>query len=261
MIKPFAYLNFLLLAFGLSAQIKIEVNPETPPINIGGKTQLEHIVKTQQYITPTFIWREEKNVTIFFTVTKDGDVIEPFFKEKYEGFYEEESKRLLKHFQFEPARIGGKSVDAYGSLTFNFSGPKYDAAVKERKKFKKNVTLPQDSSFTIYEVADKSPEFYKGDEELPGFILENIEYPNVAKLQNIEGTVQLSFIVETNGFVSNVKSTRGVNGGCTEEAIRVALLTKWKPAVKNGKHVRYKMTLPITFNLKNVNRDNSASGQ
>ena len=34
MIKPFAYLNFLLLAFGLSAQIKIEVNPETPPINI-----------------------------------------------------------------------------------------------------------------------------------------------------------------------------------------------------------------------------------
>lgn len=261
MIKTFLQLNLLFALFTMKAQIKIEANPETPPINVGGKTQLEHVVRTQQYIAPTFIWREEKNVTIFFTVTKDGEVVEPFFKEKHESFYEAESKRLLKHFQFEPARIGGKSVDAYGSLTFNFSGPKYDASVKERKKYKKNITLPQDSSFAIYEVADKSPEFYKGDEELPNFILENIEYPNVAKLQNIEGTVQLSFIVETNGFVSNVKSTRGVNGGCTEEAIRVALLTKWKPAVKNGKHVRYKMTLPITFNLKNVNRDNSASGQ
>lgn len=261
MIKTIIQFSLLFVAFTLNAQIKIEINPETPPVNIGGKTQLEHVVRTQQFITPTFIWREEKNVTIFFTVNKEGEVLEPFFKEKHEGFYEEESKRLLKYFQFDAARIGGKTVDAYGSLTFNFSGPKYDAAVKERKKFKKNITLPQDSSFTIYEVADKSPEFFKGDEELPNFILENIEYPNVAKLQNIEGTVQLSFIVETNGYVSNVRALRGVNGGCTEEAIRVALLTKWKPAVKNGKHVRYKMTLPITFNLKNVNRDNSSSGQ
>lgn len=243
------------------AQVKIQTNPEEPPMNVGGKAQFDHVVRTQLYIAPTYIWKEEKNVTIFFTVTKEGKVLDPFFKGKHEVFFENECKRMLNYFQFEPAKIGGAAVDAYGSLTFNFNGPKYDESIKERKKLKKLLTKPQDSTFTIYEIADKSPEFYKGDEELPAFILENIEYPNVAKMQNIEGTVQLSFIIEANGYVSNVKAVKTVNGGCTEEAIRVALLLKWKPAEKNGKYVRYKVTYPITFNLKNVNKDNSSSGQ
>jgi protein TonB len=133
--------------------------------------------------------------------------------------------------------------------------------MKERKKLKNNLTKPQDSTFVIYEVADKSPEYYKGEEALTEFILENIEYPNVAKNQNIEGTVQLTFVVETNGFVSNIKAIKQVNGGCTAEAIRVVGLLKWKPAEKNGKYIRYKVTYPITFNLKNINKDNSSSQQ
>ncbi|HWY13374.1 MAG TPA: energy transducer TonB, partial [Bacteroidia bacterium] len=100
-----------------------------------------------------------------------------------------------------------------------------------------------------------------GDDAYPQFVLDNIEYPNVAKTQNIEGTVQLTFIVEKNGFVSNIKAVTEVNGGCTQEAIRIINLLKWKPAEKNGKYVRYKMTLPITFSLKNINRDNSNSQQ
>ncbi len=249
------------VASKLNAQVNIFPTPEKPPVNVGGKAQLDHIIKTQLYIAPNYIWKEEKNVTIFFTVTKEGKVLDPFFKEKQDAFYENECRRMLNFFIYEPARQGLVNVDAFGSLTINFSGPKYDESVKERKKMKKLLTKAQDSTFTIYEVADKSPEFYKGDEELPAFILENIEYPNVAKTQNIEGTVMLSFIVESNGYVSNVKAHKTVNGGCTEEAIRVALLTKWKPAEKNGKYVRYKVTYPITFNLKNVNKDNSASGQ
>lgn len=265
MIKQFVSSAICLIFIGYYsvafAQINVVAHPEVPPMNIGGKLQLEHVIRTQLYIAPSYIWKEEKNVNIFFTVTKDGKVIDPFFKEKTDAFYENECKRMLNYFLFEPAKIGGVAVDAYGSLTINFNGNKYDESLKERKKLKKNLTKLQDSSFVIYEIADKSPEFYKGDAELSSFISENMEYPGVARTQNIEGTVHLSFIVETNGFVSNVKVVKGVNGGCTEEAVRVALLLKWKPAEKNGKYVRYKVSYPITFNLKNVNKDNSASGQ
>jgi protein TonB len=251
---------FSFFIFSISfSQVKVEVNPNTPPVNIGGKAQLEHIIYTQLYVPPKLIWVDDKAVTIYFTVTKEGRGIDPFFKDNYEDYYKNESKRILNFLLFEPGKIGGVNVDAYGSITMVFNGEKYKESLKERKKLKSLSPKPADSSFVIYETADKSPEFYKGDDELPAFILENIEYPNVAKMQNIEGTVQLSFIVEANGFVSNVKALKGVNGGCTDEAIRVAQMLKWKPAEKNGKLVRYKMNLPITFNLKNVNRDASNS--
>jgi TonB family protein len=255
--KLFFLLGFMVFHLSYS-QVKVETNPDPAPVNIGGKKQLDHIIYTQLVVPPKLIWVDDKAVTIYFTVTKDGRAIDPFFKDNYEEYYKNESKRILNFLLFEPGKVGGVNVDAYGSITMIFNGERYKESLKERKKLKSS-NLPADSSFAIYEIADRSPEFFKGDEELPAFILENIEYPNVAKMQNIEGTVQLSFIVETNGFVSNIKALKSVNGGCTDEAIRVAQLLKWKPAQKNGKLVRYKMNFPITFNLKNVNRDASNS--
>lgn len=251
----------LYLIGSANAQVKVELNPDTPPVNIGGKTQLDHVIYTQLIVPPKLIWADDKLVTIYFTVTKEGKAIDPFFKDTYDAYYQNESKRILNFMLFEPGKVGGVIVDSYGSLTMIFNGEKYKESLKERKKLKSVLTKGQDSTFTIYEVADKSPEYYKGDDALASFILENIEYPNVAKTQNIEGTVQVSFVVETNGFVSNIKAIRNVNGGCSEEAIRIVQLLKWKPAEKNGKYVRYKMTYPITFNLKNINRDNSNSQQ
>lgn len=258
--KFFVYL-ILCLFTGLNAQVKVELNPDTPPVNIGGKKQLDHLIYTQLIVPPKLIWVDDKVVTIYFTVTKEGKAIDPFFKDNYDTYYQTESKRILNFVLFEPGKIGGVTVDSYGSLTMVFNGERYKESMKERKKLKSNLPKPQDSTFTIYEVADKSPEYYKGEDALAAFILDNIEYPNVAKNQNVEGTVQLSFIVETNGFVSNIKAIKQVNAGCTEEAIRVAQLLKWKPAEKNGKYVRYKVTFPITFNLKNVNKDASNSQQ
>jgi TonB family protein len=249
------------LNLSLNAQVNVETNPEVAPVNVGGKNQAEQIYRTQLTIPEPLLKAGDKDVTIYFTVSKEGKVNAPFFKEEYSKPYRDESKRILRYFLFEPAKTSNVAVDAYGSLTLPFNAAKYKTWTKERNKYKLNLnSKPQDTSFVIYDVADKSPEFYKGDEALAGFILDNIEYPDVAKLQNIEGTVTLSFIVEANGYVSNIKTIKTVGGGCTDEAIRVANLLRWKPAEKNGKYVRYKMSYPITFSLKNVNRDNSNSG-
>ncbi|MGZ3883047.1 MAG: energy transducer TonB [Bacteroidia bacterium] len=249
------------LALHVKAQVTIDPNPETAPANIGGKSQAEQIFRMELNIPEPLLKAGDKECTIYFTVTKDGKVITPFFKEAYPDAYQSECKRILRYFVFEPAKTTNVAVDAYGSLTVPFIPAKYKTWTKERNKYKLNLNdKPQDTTFVIYDAADKSPEFYKGDDALGEFILNNIEYPNVAKLQNIEGTVTLSFVVEANGYVTNVKTIKTVGGGCTEEAVRVANLLRWKPAEKNGKYVRYKMSYPITFSLKNVNRDNSNSG-
>ncbi len=257
------FLTFILISLftTLQAQVKVEANPDPAPVNIGGKAQLDHVIYTQLIVPPKLIWVDDKPVTIYFTVTKEGKAIDPFFKDNYDAYYQTESKRILNFLLFEPGRVGGITVDSYGAVTMIFNGEKYKESLKERKKLKSLLTKPADSTFVIYEVADKSPEFWKGDDALPAFVLDNLEYPSVAKTQNIEGTVQLTFIVETNGFVSNIKAIKGVNGGCTEEAIRVMKNSKWKPAEKNGKYVRYKVSYPITFNLKLMNQDNSNGQQ
>lgn len=244
------------------AQVNIETVPDVLPVNIGGKKQVEKVVQTQMNMPDVFLKHPDKEVIIYFTVTKEGKVKDIFFKEELATFYKNESKRLLRYFIFEPAKKNNLNVEAYGSLTFMFSPSKYKSYLKERNRTKLSIDPEKaDTSFVIYEAADRSPEYYKGEDALKEFILNELEYPNLARMQNIEGVVNLSFVVETNGFVSNIKATKPVDGGCTDEAIRIMGMTRWKPAEKGGKYVRYKTTYPITFSLKNVSRDNSAGGQ
>src|SRR5688572_22295803 len=131
--NKFFTLLLISLFTSLNAQVKVELNPDTPPVNIGGKKQLDHLIYTQLIVPPKLIWVDDKMVTIYFTVTKEGKAIDPFFKDTYDNYYQTESKRILNFVLFEPGRIGGVAVDAYGSLTMVFNGEKYKESLKERK--------------------------------------------------------------------------------------------------------------------------------
>ena len=145
-------------------------------------------------------------------------------------------------------------------LTFKLSTEKYNKYFKQKNKLNLKKPLPADSSFIIYQKADKSPEYYKnGDDGLADFILSNIEYPKIAVEKSVEGTVVIEFVVETNGYVTGLAVKQPINAGCTEEALRLIKETKWQPAVVNNKFVRYKTTYPITFSLRNISKDNSSS--
>jgi len=69
--------------------------------------------------------------------------------------------------------------------------------------------------------------------------------------KGIQGTVYVSFVVEKDGSISNVKALKGVGGGCNEEAVRVVKeMPKWKPGTDKGKPVRVQFNMPIQFKLK-----------
>ena len=92
-------------------------------------------------------------------------------------------------------------------------------------------------------------------------ILSKIEYPKLAVEKSVEGTVVLEFVVETNGYLTGITVKQGINAGCTEEAVRLIKETKWQPALLNNKFVRYRTNYPITFSLRNINKDNTGSSQ
>jgi len=85
------------------------------------------------------------------------------------------------------------------------------------------------------------PKFYK-------FLSDHLKYPAAAKAKNIKGNVFVSFVIEKDGSLSNIKTLRGLGSGTDEEAVRVLkLCPKWYPGTLNGKLVRTQYNVPIKF--------------
>lgn len=102
-----------------------------------------------------------------------------------------------------------------------------------------------------YTMVDEMPTYPKGPDELLRFISSNVVYPQVAKKAGIQGKVMISFIIEKDGSMSNIKVEKGIGSGCDEEAVRVTkLMGKWNPGKLHGKPVRVRMVLPYKFKLQ-----------
>lgn len=102
----------------------------------------------------------------------------------------------------------------------------------------------------IFTVVEESPSFPGGDEARIRFLTENIKYPQIARESSISGTVYVTFVVEKNGNVTDVRVLRGIGGGCDEEAVRVIkAMPNWSPGKQRGKPVRVQFNMPIKFTL------------
>ncbi|MPM15251.1 hypothetical protein SDC9_61619 [bioreactor metagenome] len=103
----------------------------------------------------------------------------------------------------------------------------------------------------IFTIVEDQPGFPGGESALMEFLRNNIKYPQLARESNIQGTVFVTFVVEPNGAISNVKVLRGIGGGCDEEAVRVVKnMPSWTPGKQRGKPVRVQFNLPIRFILQ-----------
>jgi protein TonB len=99
--------------------------------------------------------------------------------------------------------------------------------------------------------AEQMPVFVGGEAQLFKFLGKNVKYPAMARDAGISGRVFVTFVIEMNGEITDVKLIRGIGGGCDEEAMRVVKkMPKWKPGKQGGKNVRVQFNLPIFFNLK-----------
>ena len=129
------------------------------------------------------------------------------------------------------------------SAVLIFFCPKVMAAPAEEEEV-------QEEEDEIFLVVEEDPSFPGGIEAMYKWLGENIKYPQLAKENNITGKVYVSFVVEKNGSVSQVKVMRDIGGGCGAEAVRVVkLMPKWSPGKQRGQAVRTQFNLPVGFYL------------
>ena len=106
----------------------------------------------------------------------------------------------------------------------------------------------------VFEVVEVPPRFPGGEIELMKFISRNVKYPAEARDKHVQGRVILTFIVEKDGSISNVRVARPVDPSLDAEAIRVVQsMPKWEPAKQRGQAVRVRYTVPIQFRLQGDN--------
>lgn len=110
--------------------------------------------------------------------------------------------------------------------------------------------ISNDGGAPIYRQVDQSGEFPGGINEFYTYLSKAIHYPTLAVKKNVQGKVFLTFVIETDGSLSNITVLRGIGSGCDEEAARVIKVSpKWKPAMQGGQAVRQQYTMPVSFTL------------
>lgn len=102
----------------------------------------------------------------------------------------------------------------------------------------------------IFTVVEESATYPGGMEKMYEYIGSNLKYPQQARETGTQGRVYVTFVVEKDGSLTDVKVLRDIGSGCGEEAVRVVKsMPKWKPAKQRGKTVRMQFNLPIAFTL------------
>lgn len=97
---------------------------------------------------------------------------------------------------------------------------------------------------------DKTAEFPGGHEAMLDFIGRNLIYPKSMKDQKLKGKVFLQFNVMSDGSLADFNAVKSPHEDFTKAAIRAAKkMPKWIPGKKDGKRIKMKMTLPISFDI------------
>jgi len=104
----------------------------------------------------------------------------------------------------------------------------------------------------IHIFVEEMPTFVGGDSARQKFLAENLSYPQMAKENNVQGTVYVSFVIDARGRITNVKLLRGIGAGCDEEALKViSMMPNWNAGRQNGRTVNVSFNMPIVFKLAN----------
>ncbi len=124
----------------------------------------------------------------------------------------------------------------------------------ENVVFNTNPTSSEEiygSSDEIFLILEDMPKFQGGDtNKFRNWVMGKVEYPEIAKSMQVEGTVTISFVVEKDGTVSSIEVLKGANSMLDKAAIAaVAASPKWEPGKQRDVPARVKLTIPVKFQI------------
>ena len=110
---------------------------------------------------------------------------------------------------------------------------------------------PKQEENKVFDVVEQMPSFPGGNSALMEYLHNNVKYPVVAQENGVQGRVVVSFVVEKDGSITDVRVVRSVDPSLDREASRVvSSMPRWIPGKQNGSAVRVKYNVPVSFRLQ-----------
>jgi TonB family protein len=195
--------------------------------------------------------REQKiqgRVIITFIVEKDGSLSN---KKIVRGITDDLNNEALRVIslspKWKPGIQNGRPVRVQYSVPISFTLAPDDVVATNDTVAGVKGKIVSEPVFTSVE---QLPEFSGGIEAFGKFLAANVKYPKAARDNNVQGRVIITFVVEKDGSLTDMKVVRGIGYGCDEEAVRVLKLSPaWKCGIQNGRPVKVQYSVPISFTL------------
>ena len=188
----------------------------------------------------------EGTVYVTFVVEKDGQISNAKVLRGIGGGCDEVALNAVQNMPpWIPGKQRGEAVRVQYNLPVKFTlgeGDKHSTySVPEEKKSANNE---------VFTVVEQPPVFPGGEDARIAYLVNNINYPAEAKSKGIQGTVYVTFVIEQDGSVSNVKVLRSVHSLLDKEAVRVIQsMPAWTPGKQRGEPVRVQFNTPVKFTL------------
>ena len=173
------------------------------------------------------------------------------------GGISESSDIVLLEFNSEAEQTGtffGRIVDNTFSGTFT-NNARVEMPFSLEKKTGSSSTSTNNiqssgKTSTTY-IPDRDAEFPGGMVGLGQYITENLQYPITAKEKGISGDVRVSYIIDKDGSIIDVKVIESVDPDLDKEAVRlISSMPKWKPGIRKSKYVKMRTSTVIRFELE-----------
>ena len=190
--------------------------------------------------------RSEGKVFVGFVVEKDGSLTDAKVLRGVRPDIDAEAIRVVnKSPKWIPGIQNGRPVRVQYNIALIFKLPAQQS-LSELRLRDSLLNLPADQK--IFSAVEKEPQFPGGIEKFYQYLVKNERYPDRARENNIRGKVFLSFVVEKDGSLTEIKVNKPLSPETDAEAIRLLNNSpKWKPGMQNGRPVRVAYTMPITF--------------
>ncbi len=243
-----------------SASSQIIEDPDFLPMYTGGSAEMNRFISNTLSYPADAAERNIQGLVVYtFVVEKDGTLSNFKIIHRADPQLDAEALRILQLMPpWRPARHKGEIVraESYVPMYFKLNKQARRTPVKTRPSESATARAYAKTDPTIIEqneiltIVDQMPRYQYGEEGLGEFISHNIRYPKEARQLGIEGRILCSFIVATDGSISNIEVVEGLHPQLDNEAIRVlGLMPRWVPGMNGGAQVNVKCLLPIDFTI------------
>ena len=243
------FIALIFTSFGLNTNAQTKSPEPKSGFALTKKIIQNHLVYPKEALD-----KKGGKITVYYDVDQFGNASNYRVENAFDEQCAAEAIRLVKMIEWNPAIKDGKAVDFNDYYTVDFSPKSYKKAEEKNPRLMlPDQGHPAQKSNNVYTLKELSkapkPYFENPQVTMSAYLRQNLRFPEQAKEFEIQGTVKLDFIVETDGRASNITVENSVGGGCDNEAIRLIQDLLWTPGVKNDSLVRTRTSQEITFKI------------